>query len=66
MHNKQSLEKIVAFAEQVLGNNKLAYQWLRTPQVGLGNRIPLELLRTESGLREVEDLLGRIEYGVFS
>ena len=65
MHNKQSLRKITVFAEQVLEDSERAYKWLRTPQVGLGNRIPLELLNTASGLREVEDLLGRIEYGVF-
>ncbi len=40
--------------------------WLRQPQFALGGRVPLEMLHTEAGTREVEDLLGRIEYGVIS
>ncbi|MCP5540690.1 MAG: DUF2384 domain-containing protein [Akkermansiaceae bacterium] len=41
-------------------------RWLRSPQVGLGGAIPLEYAETEIGAREVENLLGRIEYGVYS
>lgn len=41
-------------------------RWLTTPQVGLGGAVPLEYAETEIGAREVEDLLGRIEYGVYS
>jgi putative toxin-antitoxin system antitoxin component (TIGR02293 family) len=55
-----------ALAEEVLEDAGRAREWLHQPQRGLGNRIPLDLIRTEAGAREVEDLLGRIEYGVFS
>lgn len=41
-------------------------RWLMSPQVGLGGEIPLEFAETEVGAREVESLLGRIEYGVYS
>ena len=41
-------------------------RWLASPQVGLGGAIPLEFAETEVGAREVENLLGRIEYGVYS
>jgi putative toxin-antitoxin system antitoxin component (TIGR02293 family) len=41
-------------------------RWLNSPQVGLGGAIPLEYAETEVGAREVEHLLGRIEYGVYS
>jgi putative toxin-antitoxin system antitoxin component (TIGR02293 family) len=41
-------------------------RWLTSPQVGLGGPIPLEYAETEVGAREVENLLGRIEYGVYS
>ena len=47
-------------------DSERAHRWLKEPQRGLGNRTPLSLLGTEAGAREVEDLLGRIEYGVFS
>jgi len=60
------LVRIVALAEQVFEDTGRAHSWLREPQRGLGYRIPLELMRTEVGAREVENLLGRIEYGVLS
>jgi putative toxin-antitoxin system antitoxin component (TIGR02293 family) len=40
--------------------------WLHTPAVALGNRTPISLLDTSFGARMVTDLLGRIEYGVYS
>jgi putative toxin-antitoxin system antitoxin component (TIGR02293 family) len=60
------LARIVALAEQVFEDTGRAHAWLREPQRGLGYRIPLEVMRTEIGAREVENLLGRIEYGVLS
>ncbi len=44
----------------------LARQWLSSPQSVLGGAIPLDLARTETGSREVDDLIGRLEHGVFS
>ena len=43
-----------------------ARQWLLTPQPALGGEVPLSLVKTETGSREVEDLIGRLELGVFS
>jgi len=43
-----------------------ARQWLRLPKQGLAGQSPLDYARTEIGAREVENLLGRIEHGVFS
>ena len=40
--------------------------WLAFPQHGLGGAIPLDYARTEGGARQVEALLWRIEYGVYS
>jgi putative toxin-antitoxin system antitoxin component (TIGR02293 family) len=60
------MARLVALAEDVFEDRARAREWLRQPQRGLGNRAPLALMRTEAGAREVEDLLGRIEYGVFS
>ena len=40
-----------------------AREWLTTPQHGLNGIVPLEHARTETGARQVETLLGRIEYG---
>lgn len=60
------LARIVSLATLVLEDREKALNWLNTPQVGLGGRKPFDLIRTEAGTREVEDLLGRIEYGVVS
>jgi putative toxin-antitoxin system antitoxin component (TIGR02293 family) len=43
-----------------------ARAWLGRPQRALGDTVPLDLLRTELGAREVEDLIGRLEQGVFA
>jgi putative toxin-antitoxin system antitoxin component (TIGR02293 family) len=58
--------RIYAFACEVLEDEKEATKWIHSPQTGLGGKVPLDLLHTEAGAREVEDLLGRIEHGVIS
>ncbi len=40
-------------------------KWFNSRIKGLGNKTPLEYADTEVGAREVEDMLGRIEDGVF-
>jgi putative toxin-antitoxin system antitoxin component (TIGR02293 family) len=57
---------IIASAENALGNRDRAYKWLRRENGALGGAIPLSLISTEPGLREVEQVLGRIEYGTVS
>jgi putative toxin-antitoxin system antitoxin component (TIGR02293 family) len=65
-------DKVVRFAQllglanKVLENEDDARRWLTSPQYGLGGAVPLNYARTEVGAREVEDLLNRIEYGVYS
>ena len=43
-----------------------AVTWLNTPREALSTHTPLEYSRTELGAREVENLIGRLEHGVFS
>jgi len=45
------------------GNEAHAREWLRTPEPALGNLEPSEVAETEAGAREVEKVLGRLEYG---
>lgn len=66
MSNRKRVARLHALAERVLEDAAVARGWLRAEQPGLGGRVPLALIRTEAGAREVEDLLGRIEHGVFS
>ena len=53
-------------ATEVLEGRDAARQWLKSPKRALGGCTPLEYADTEPGAREVEDLLTRLEYGVFS
>ena len=53
-------------ASTVFGAGEDAAEWLKTPNPALGHAAPLEYADTEVGAREVEHLIGRIEYGVYS
>jgi putative toxin-antitoxin system antitoxin component (TIGR02293 family) len=55
---------IIARAVHVLGSLEDARRWLDTGKRALGGTTPLAFAKTEPGAREVEDLLGRIEYGI--
>jgi putative toxin-antitoxin system antitoxin component (TIGR02293 family) len=57
--------RLLALAREVLGGEEHAREWLSNPQHGLGGAIPLEYAKTEVGAREVENLLGRIDQGVY-
>ena len=48
------------------GDTAEARKWLLSPQPGLGGEIPLEFASTEVGAREVENLIGRLEHGIFA
>lgn len=48
------------------GNVETAVAWLETPKRALGGKSPWTYLQTEIGAREVEDLIGQLEHGVFS
>ncbi len=48
------------------GDVPAAVNWLTTPRKALGDRSPLAYARTEPGAREVENLIGRLEHGIFS
>lgn len=58
--------RIAARAEEIFENAQTAKNWLRRPNQALGGEIPLNLLDTETGVNQVEDVLTRIEYGVYS
>mgnify|MGYP006290500923 CR=1 FL=1 len=51
-------------AEETLGTVEDAQAWLKSPQMRLSGRVPLDIARYAAGAREVEDLLGRIRHGI--
>ena len=58
--------RIAARAEEVFEDTGAARNWLKRPNRALGGEIPLDLLDTEAGVKQVDEVLGRIEYGIFS
>lgn len=57
--------RVAALAVEALGRAE-GLQWLQRPNVALGGRVPLSMLGTDAGVRQVEQIIGRIEHGVFS
>jgi hypothetical protein len=62
----QRYARLLGLAVSTMESLGAARAWLAAPQVGLGGESPLAYAETEVGAREVEDLLGRIEYGVLA
>src|SRR6266545_1955907 len=60
------LSRLPEHARNVFGDIEKARAWLKFPQRGLGGAVPLDYAETEVGAREVDNLLGRIEYSVYS
>ena len=48
------------------GDVAAAVNWLTSPKKALNRQTPLLYARTELGAREVEDLIGRLDHGIFS
>lgn len=62
-----SVARLLAQATELFEDDKAkTLRWLNAPNRGLGGRTPLQMAQTETGLREVENLIGRLENGVFS
>lgn len=57
--------RIIAFTVEVLGDIDKARVWLKSPNRGLGDIVPLTLLDTDIGVCQVEDVLKRIKYGIY-
>lgn len=60
------LARIVALADEFLGDHERAIHWLKRPNRALGGISPVAALDTELGARQVENVLGRIAYGGIS
>lgn len=63
---QERVASVIARAEQVLGDYESASNWLKEGIPALRGATPLSRLHTETGYQEVMDVLGRIEYGVYT
>jgi putative toxin-antitoxin system antitoxin component (TIGR02293 family) len=48
------------------GDSEAARNWLSKPARALDGKTPLDHADTEAGAREVENLIGRLEHGVYT
>ena len=60
------LARIVAIANEYLGDQGRATRWLKRSNRALGDVAPIAAIDTELGARQVENILGRIAYGGIS
>ncbi len=60
------LGRLAGYGTTVFQDQGKFNRWLSRPLRLLGNRSPLDLLDSTTGVQLVEDILGRIDYGVFS
>jgi putative toxin-antitoxin system antitoxin component (TIGR02293 family) len=60
------LERIAVQAHRTFGDPTKANHWLRRPKRELGGEPPLAFLASETGARRVEEMLFRIEHGIFA
>lgn len=54
------------YGEELFGNRDDFFKWLNLPNEALGGLEPKELIEIPGGVSKVKDVLGRIEYGVYS
>jgi len=53
-------------ATDILGSRAKASSWLHRENRALGGARPLDMIATEAGYEEVRNVLGRVEWGVWS
>lgn len=65
-------EKIVGMADlysygfEVFEDKERFNQWMSKPNKALGGQIPYDLIDNQFGREEVKNLIGRIDYGIYS
>lgn len=60
------LESVRTLAQEVLGSEQAANEWLNTEAMGLEFRKPIDLVSTSPGAEAVKTLLQRMKYGVYA
>ena len=60
------IARIVAHTLDIFENVETARDWLKKSNRALGGKTPLELLDTDAGTQQVDEVLNKIEYGIYS
>ena len=59
-------QRLTDLAVEVFEDELEAKRWLSSPKANLNDLTPLEVMATDSGASQVEQMLYRIEYGVYA
>lgn len=51
---------------EVFDDKDIFERWLRNPNRALGGKVPLCLLDTMAGIKEVVTIIGRLDHGIYS
>lgn len=60
------IASLYQFGSNVFGNTQKFQEWLQSSLIALGGKTPLEFINNDTGISMINDLLGRIEHGVYS
>jgi len=60
------LEDIYLYGYEVFEDQVKFKQWMFTPNRALGGKSPYDIIDNQFGREEVKNLIGRIDYGVYS
>jgi putative toxin-antitoxin system antitoxin component (TIGR02293 family) len=60
------LADLFLYGIEVFGDKENFFKWLNLPNTALGGLEPQELVEIPGGISKVNDILGRIEHGVYS
>lgn len=58
------LARVIAHANRVFEDPEDSAAWIQSPNAVLGKQQPLNLLDTDIGVQQVDQVLGRIEHGI--
>lgn len=61
-----SVADIYAYGYEVFEDEVAFNRWILKPNRALGGMVPFDLLDTQYGREEVREVIGRIDYGLFS
>jgi len=63
--NLLAVLQVLRYGEEVLGERAALVDWLERPNASLNGQTPISMLHLATGRKLIQDVLTRIDYGVF-
>lgn len=61
-----ALAGLYSYGYEVFDDVEKFNRWMKEPNLSIGDKRPIELADTLTGIEEIMHIIGRIEYGIFS